>query len=133
MDSTRRVSSEKSLRGNLPHLSDWAREKWSQRADDSARNSGWRKNGNLLTADLTPGFLVQALTLTLTLTSATTPLPPHHCHHCVWHWIVIVPCSQGAATPTYVPELSRQVMVELKVEVLWGRAVVAYRRQRVRK
>ena len=44
-----------------------------------------------MTADLTPGFLIQA-----------------------------------PATLTYVPELHRRAVVELKIEVMWGRATVAF-------
>ena len=91
MDSTRRVPSEAWLRDHLEPLEGWARERWAQRADDSARNPTWRRNGNRLTADLTPGFLIQA-----------------------------------PATLTYVPELHRRAVVELKIEVMWGRATVAF-------
>ena len=65
MDSTRRIPSKEWLHGHGSGLLKWAGERWAVRADDSTRNDVWRRNGNALTAGLTPGFLVQgAATLT---------------------------------------------------------------------
>jgi len=90
MDSTRRIPSSQWLHDHAAGLRGWARDRWAVRADDSARNPTWRRNGNMLTANLKPGFMLQ-----------------------------------GAAQLSYVPELGKRSMVELKVEVLWGRAALA--------
>lgn len=75
-------------------IADWIHEKWDFRANDFERE--WQKEGNMLTQDLTPGFLLQA--------------PMHMPVHSP-AWEVQGRFSVG--------------LEELRVEVLWGRAYMA--------
>mmetsp|Transcript_3339 Transcript_3339/g.12090 ORF Transcript_3339/g.12090 Transcript_3339/m.12090 type:complete len:504 (+) Transcript_3339:160-1671(+) len=69
-------------------LEKWVEEKWVYRANDWERP--WRKEGNMLTDNLKPGFILQ-----------------------------------GSAGLSYNPYTDKMQILELKVEVLWGRAYLA--------